>query len=206
MSSKKPLFTVYDMTAIGVMAAIVFVLTYFVRIPIPTPAGETNLKIANAFCLLAGILFGGTRGGLAAGFGSMLFDLLNPKYIASAPFTLINFFIMAFVCGIIANRKGKPLALPRIIGGSAAGAFSYVALYIGKSVLERTLETTGFTSLLFSATGAEAFNAAVVSCVPKMITSSINAVIAIIIASLIAPALKAALTRIGFYQKTTIGG
>ncbi|MEG2429773.1 MAG: ECF transporter S component, partial [Oscillospiraceae bacterium] len=55
----KPKFSVYDIAIVGVMAAIIFALTYFVKIPIPTPAGQTMLKVANAFCLLAGILFGG---------------------------------------------------------------------------------------------------------------------------------------------------
>lgn len=198
-------FTIYELSAVGVMAAIIFVLTYFVRIPIPTPAGETNLKIANTFCLLAGILFGGLRGGLAAGIGSMLFDLLNPLYITSAPTTLINFFLMAFICGIIVNQKGKPFTTPRIIAGSAVGAFSYVVLYICKSVISKTLDTTGFTSLIFSQTGAEAFQAAVVACVPKMITTTVNAVISIVLAAILAPILKKALQRVGFYQKTTIG-
>ena len=82
--SKK--ITLYDIVVVGVMAAIIFALTYFVRIEIPTPAGPTNLKLANAFILMSGMVFGGLRGGLAGGIGSMLFDLLNPAYIASAPF------------------------------------------------------------------------------------------------------------------------
>ena len=81
------------------MAAVIFVLTMFVRIEIPTPTGYTNLKIANGFCLAAGMLFGGVYGGLAAGVGSMLFDVMDPKYITSAPFTFAFFFLMAFVCG-----------------------------------------------------------------------------------------------------------
>ena len=69
---KQRLFSLYDMVVVGVMAAIIFVLTYFVQIPIPTPAGQTMLKSANIFILLAGLLFGGLRGGLAAGIGSIL--------------------------------------------------------------------------------------------------------------------------------------
>ena len=87
---------------VALMAAMIFVVTSFVRIPIEVPpAGETMLKVANVLCLLAGMWFGGVRGGLAAGIGSMLFDLSNPKYVASAPFTLLFFFMMAFICGTI---------------------------------------------------------------------------------------------------------
>ena len=79
----------YDIVIVGVMAAGVFVITSVVKIgPIPTPAGPTQIKLGNAFCLLAGMLFGGIRGGLAAGIGSALFDLTNPAFVSSAPFTL----------------------------------------------------------------------------------------------------------------------
>lgn len=189
---KKSKFTVYDMAVVGVFAAIIFVITYFIRIPIETPVGETNLKLANVFCLLAGMLFGGLRGGLAAGIGSMLFDLLNPKYIASAPFTLINFFMMAFICGIIcfvAGKKGNNL-MQNIIG-AICGAFAYVLLYSGKSVIELVIAGSNFS-------------AAFTACVPKMITSTINAVFAIVASNLLAPLLRIALKQTGFYSKMKI--
>ena len=192
MQNKKTKINIYDMAVVGVMAAIIFVITYFIRIPVATPVGETQLKLANAFCLLAGILFGGVRGGLAAGIGSMFFDLLNPKYIASAPFTLVFFFLMAFVCGVIshsANAKGEKTV--KNIIASLAGGFTYYLLYLTKTVVERMLE------------GA-VFNAAIVSIVPKIITSGINLVVAVVIASVLAPILKKALNSSGFYKKIDI--
>ena len=116
---KSKRFTVYDLVIVGVTAAIIFALTYLVRIEIPTPLGPTNLKLANAFILIFAMLFGGLRGGLAGGIGSMIFDLLNPAYVASAPFTLVFFFLMGFVCGIISGigkTKGHQM-LCNIIGG-----------------------------------------------------------------------------------------
>ena len=59
---------------IGLMAAVVFVVTMFLSIRIPTPTGTTMIKLANAFVLLCGLLLGPVRGGLAAGIGSMIFD------------------------------------------------------------------------------------------------------------------------------------
>ena len=39
-------FTVRDLAEIGVLAALVFVATYFLKIgPIPTPAGPTQFKM-----------------------------------------------------------------------------------------------------------------------------------------------------------------
>jgi len=63
-NSNNSKFGLYDIVVIGLMAAVCFVTTYFLRIEIPTPAGPTNIKIGNVFCLLAGLLFGGWRGGL----------------------------------------------------------------------------------------------------------------------------------------------
>ncbi|WMJ22409.1 ECF transporter S component [Paludicola sp. MB14-C6] len=204
--NKKTKFSVYDMAIVGVMAAIIFVITYFIKLPIATPAGNTMIKLANAFCLLAGILFGGVRGGLAAGLGSMLFDLLDPIYITSAPYTLVFFFVMAFVCGIISNLKRKEdgsLNLSFVILGSVVGALSYYVLNIGKSIIMKTVEAVGFAEL-FTATGGEAFQAAIAANVPKMITSSINVVIAVVIACIFAPILKKALTKAGLYNKISV--
>ena len=69
--------------AVSILAAMVYVTSAFLQIPIPTPIGSTRLHLGNVMCLLSGMLLGPWYGGLAAGFGSMLFDLLNPAYIAS---------------------------------------------------------------------------------------------------------------------------
>ena len=51
-------FSTYDLVIVGVMAALVFAATFFLKIgPIPTPVGPTQIKLANALCLLAGMLF-----------------------------------------------------------------------------------------------------------------------------------------------------
>ena len=66
MESKKKAFSLYDIVMIGLMAAVVFVVTMFMSIRIPTPTGTTMIKLANAFVLLCGLLLGPVRGGAAA--------------------------------------------------------------------------------------------------------------------------------------------
>lgn len=190
-STKK--FSVYDLVIVGVMAAMIFVLTYFIKIPIPTPAGETMLKVANAFCLLAGILFGGLRGGLAAGFGSMLFDLLNPKYITSAPTTFLKFFLMALFCGLVAKamRKKEIGGIWTALASSSVGAVSYVLMYGVESFIKQLIQ------------GADP-TAAIIAIAPKLITSGTNAIIAIVVATILAPALFLALKKAGVYNKIKI--
>ena len=65
MESKKKAFSLYDIVMIGLMAAVVFVVTMFLSIRIPTPTGTTMIKLANAFVLLCGLLLGPVRGGLS---------------------------------------------------------------------------------------------------------------------------------------------
>ena len=121
--------TVKDITLIGIMAAAVYASSAFLQIPIPTAIGSTRLHMGNVMCLLSGMLLGATSGGLAAGIGSMFFDLTNPVYIMSAPFTFAFKFLMAWLCGNIISKSKAKLKL-RFIGGGAAGAFLYVLLYI----------------------------------------------------------------------------
>lgn len=108
MESKKKAFSLYDIVMIGLMAAVVFVVTMFLSIRIPTPTGTTMIKLANAFVLLCGLLLGPVRGGLAAGIGSMIFDLMTPEYAPEAWITFLRFFLMAWLCGVIAYAVPLP--------------------------------------------------------------------------------------------------
>lgn len=185
----KSKITVYDIVIVALMAAMVFATTYFIKIEIPTPAGITMLKAGNILCLLSALLFGSIRGGLAAGIGSMFFDLLNPMYVASAPFTLIFFFIMSFVCGKIAhsnNYRGEKTVIN--ILAASTGAISYIILHISKTIL--TLIISG-----------SAFIPALIASIPKIITSSINALIAITFSVILAPILRKTLSKSGIYNK-----
>ena len=151
----------------ALMAAMIFVTTYFLKIPIATPAGQTMLKVSNILVLLGGMLFGGVYGGLAAGLGNAMYDLLDPVYIASAPLTFIKFFAMAFVCGIISNWGDKEPSIKRRAAGAVSGAVLYWILYITESIVK--LMTAG-----------SAFSAAAAACAPKMITSGIDQSVAVI--------------------------
>ncbi len=177
-------FTVREMAEVGVLAAIVFVATYFLKIgPIPTPAGPTMLKTGNAICLLGGILFGKTKGGIAAGIGSMLYDLTDPAFAPSAPFTFAFFFAMAFICGAVSHSGGKNgNDRKRNFIGAFSGAFSYVLLTVAKSFITLTLGGSGIA-------------AALASCGTKALVSSVNAVFAIAVAVILAPVFQKALNK-----------
>lgn len=165
-----------DIVLVGVFAAMIFVLTRFISIPIPTPTGQTMIKSANILCVLAGLLLGKTLGGLAAGFGSMIYDLTNPLYIASAPFTFAFFFLMAFIAGLVFEKTNK------VAIASFLGTFSYLILYFTKSVITTVLQGSLFVP-------------AVIANSSKLVSSGINVVIASIFATILYPHLKKAFNQ-----------
>lgn len=159
MESKKKVFSLYDIVMIGLMAAVVFVVTMFLSIRIPTPTGTTMIKLANAFVLLCGLLLGPVRGGLAAGIGSMIFDLMTPEYAPEAWITFLRFFLMAWLCGVIAYAGAAAAKkFARNLVACLAGAVFSSLLYMLKGIIELMI-------------GGSALVPAFVANIPKLMTS-----------------------------------
>ena len=66
---------VYRITSLAIMSAIIYVITMF-RFPFL----GSKVHLANSMCLVSGMLFGPLWGGIAAGFGSALYDALAGGY------------------------------------------------------------------------------------------------------------------------------
>ncbi len=180
MSEQKRNIRTSTITAIGLLTALVFVCNY-IQIPIATGIDNTRIHLGNIMCLLAALLLGSWRGGLAAGLGSFFFDITYPAFVSTSWVTFILKFVMAFVCGAIAHSGAKKTEngdpkIGRVIIGTAAGALIYVALYLAKNYIENYLllgmeletvltamATKGVVSLInaaFSIPAAVALNAA----------------------------------------------
>lgn len=134
----KQKFTTKQIVQIALMAALVFVGTNL-RIKIPVGGDGTMLHLGNVFCLLSGLLFGAVPGGLAAGFGSAIFDLTS-EYASEAWITFINKFAMGFVAGLIAHWRVKHTPTTsetrlRTIVAGVAGSVSYCILYLLKTIV-----------------------------------------------------------------------
>jgi len=162
--NKKPLFTLQQLTRIGLMAALVFASNYMFF-----PVGHTRIHLGNIFMLLSGFFLGGLHGGLAAGVGASLFDLLSPggMYIASAPTTFIFRFAMAFTAGTISRMAGKQARNVTLnIVAAVTAALLYMVLHMSKSFVS--------TYMLGST-----IEAAFVMALEKGRASTINALIGI---------------------------
>ena len=109
-------------------------------IKIPTVTGG-YLNAGDIVVVLAALLAGPLYGGVAAGFGSGLADVIS-GYMSYAPGTLVIKFTMAVAAAYIfeamRERSGKLAA--QLIGGAAAeiimvlGYFGYASLWLGKGL------------------------------------------------------------------------
>lgn len=114
---------------VGLMSALVFVGTY-IHITIPTPLGPTMFHLGNVMCILSGLLFGPLVGGLSAGIGSAIFDLMDPNFAAEFWITFILKFVYGVVVGWIAFGGGHyGEDRNRNIVAAVIGALSYTTIY-----------------------------------------------------------------------------
>jgi uncharacterized membrane protein len=137
--NKKSKFSAQTMAAIGVMAALVFITTRYLQIPMPvTIRGKTRIHLGNSMCILAGLLFGGLPGGLAAGIGSAIVDLMDPLWAPEFYITFINKFMMGLVAGLV-SRAGKKRSTGKNILAAALGEITYIILYLTKTFIKLKL-------------------------------------------------------------------
>ncbi len=169
---KKNKMDVRQMSFIAVMAALVFVTTKFLSIPIPVGAGKTQIHFGNVMCILAGLLFGAVPGGLAAGIGSMIVDLMDPMWAPEFWVTFIMKFVMGFVAGLVAHAGGKPTNT-KITIAAVLGAVSYVICYLSKNYIQEAILMKQPLETVYAL------------LVTKGITSLTNALIAMVVSVLL---------------------
>ena len=169
----------------GLLAALTCVGSA-IRITLPLDiAGTTSFHLGNILCALSGILLGPWLGGLAAGIGSAFYDVFNPLYISECWLT----FLMKFAYGLAAGfviRCGKKdsWGYTKALIATIAGAAAYAALYLAKSYFYSGLLIHGLTP-----------GAAAATVVMKLPATAFNAAVAIIIAPILALAIRKALEK-----------
>ena len=176
----------------AVMAAIICVITLF-RIPL----GQSKVHFANAMCLLAGLLLGPVTGGLSAGLGSALYDVLFGGYgPLDAVITFVSKFAMAWVTAVLfrafmkkyKDPAAKETVLPLVIS-CVIGALTYVALYMLK---------TWIFKMYVEPVPAETIPTVMIA---KLGPSLINAAFAIVVAPVFYHAVLPALKSTGIYRQ-----
>jgi uncharacterized membrane protein len=123
-----------ELAAIAVMAALCFVATYSIMIPIPATSGYFN--IGDVFVIISGLVFGPIVGGIAGGLGPALSDLIGGYYFF-VPFTLIikgcDGLVAGYVGGRLATAKLNRVVLAWALGGACVvvGYFVVEMIFFG---------------------------------------------------------------------------
>lgn len=191
MSAKKSkFFTLYKIVFIGIMSALVYVLT-LLRFPFL----GSQIHLGNSMCLLAGLLFGPVSGGLASGIGSIITDILTGYDIDEILITFASKFVMGFLAGLIGHTirkhaKSKGMTITWLVVGSIVGSVSYVFLYMLKHFIKQ---------LFIYANSMEGTLSVLATKFPA---SAINAVFAIVVAPILFLAIYPAISHLPMYKKT----
>ena len=169
----------------GLMAALT-VAGSAIRITLPIDiAGTTSFHLGNIMCALSGILLGPWLGGLAAGMGSAVYDMMNPLYISEAWITFLLKGAYGLAAGLIVRGKTRhDFTYSRCLIGTAAGALTYAIAYLCKSYFYNGLFLNGLTP-----------DAALLTLISKLPATVFNAAVAMICAPALAMAIDKALKR-----------
>ena len=182
---KKTKFNAYTLSFMGVMIAIIYVVTMF-RFPLL----GSKVHFANSMCLLSGMLFGPTFGALAAGLGSGVYDLFNGYTFIESMITFVTKAAMAYVCAQIAwGGKQHGAHFVRNCVASVIGALTYVALYM--------LKTYIFQAFVYHYPASTVW----ATMLSKFIPSIINAGFAMVVTPVIMRALHPMLRATGMLEK-----
>lgn len=173
-------------------AALCYIGFTFFKIDIPVGTEKTAFHLGNVFCVLAALLTGGLYGGLAGAVGMTIADLTT-GYVASAPKTFFLKLCIGLIVGLVAHRifklnKGERssryLAGATVASAAAGMAFNIIAEpIVGYFYKTYLLGVPQDLSAALAKIGA--------------LTTSVNAVIAVIVASALYLALRPALKKSG---------
>ena len=90
----------------GLMAALCYIGFAFLKFDIPVGPEKTAVHFGNTFCVLAALLLGGYWGGLAGAIGMTIGDLTT-SYVTSAPKTFLLKLCIGLIVGMVAHKIFK---------------------------------------------------------------------------------------------------
>lgn len=188
----KKITNVRTLTMAAMFAALCYVGFAYFQIKIPVGDSATSFHLGNVFCVLAALCIGGMWGGLAGAIGMTIGDLFDPVYITSAPKTFVLKLCIGLIAGLLAHNVFKishdkdsrkvPLPVATVLSCAAGMAFNIVADPL-----------VGFFYKMYVLGIPQ--DAATILAKMAAVTTAVNAVIAVIAASIFYLALRPALKR-----------
>lgn len=180
----------------ALFAALCYIGFTFCRIDIPVGGEKTAFHLGNVFCVLAALFIGGFWGGMAGAVGMTIADLTT-AYITSAPKTFLLKLGIGLIAGFVAHKvfhisqektRKVPLSVAAILSCGAGMAFNMVAdPLVGYFYKMYVLGVPQEAASIWAKIGA--------------VTTSVNAVVAVIAASVFYLALRPALKKSNLMPK-----
>ena len=175
----------------AMFAALCYVGFAFFQIKIPVGDSSTSFHFGNVFCVLAALCIGPLWGGLAGAVGMSIGDLLDPVYITSAPKTFILKLGIGLITGLVAHKffaisrdqeRIVPLVAATVLSAASGMVFNIVADPL-----------VGYFYKMYILGVPQ--DAATILAKMSAVTTSVNALIAVIAATVFYLALRPALKR-----------
>jgi uncharacterized membrane protein len=181
---KKPLFSVRDLSLIGVSAALVVLATMFLKIPGPT--GMVHFGSAIIFTVAS--IFGGLYAAAAGAIGALIFDLIGGQMA----YTAWSFFIKG-ISGLV-------------VGMIAVGVFPRRTETLKPGRRYARVLTACLTGTLINAAGYflawwQVLGDVRVAAVNIYMYSLPTSVLGIVSALALAPPIQKALEKSGFFNR-----
>lgn len=174
----------------ALFAALCYIGFSYFRIDIPVGTEKTAFHLGNVFCVLAALFIGGFWGGMSGAVGMTIADLTT-GYVTSAPKTFLLKLCIGLVAGFLAHKvfhiskeeeRKVPLPIATLLSCAAGMAFNVVAdPVVGYFYKTYILGVPQEAAAIWAKMGA--------------VTTLVNAVVAVIVASIFYLALRPALKR-----------
>lgn len=181
----------------ALFAALCYIGFSYCKIDIPVGMEKTAFHLGNVFCVLAALFLGGLWGGMAGAVGMTIADLTT-AYVTSAPKTFLLKLCIGLITGFVAHKIFKisqdkeerkiPVTVATVISCAAGMGFNIVAdPLVGYFYKMYVLGVPQQAASIWAKIGA--------------VTTSVNAVVAVIAASVLYMALRKAMKRTNLMPK-----
>lgn len=181
----------------GLMAALCYIGFAVFKIDIPVGPGKTAFHFGNVFCVLAALLLGGFWGGLAGAIGMTIGDLTT-AYVTSAPKTFLLKLCIGLIVGLVAHTLFK---LSRTHSKKYITGVTVLSCVCGMGFNMVADPLVGYFYKMYLLGIPQELSAALAKM--ATVTTAVNAVVAVIAASIFYLALRPALRKANLFIQVT---
>ena len=179
----------------GLLAALCYIGFAFFKIDIPVGPEKTAFHLGNVFCVLAALLLGGYWGGLAGAIGMTIADLTT-AYVTSAPKTFLLKLCIGLIVGLVAHKifhLSKEHSVKYVTGVTILASACGMAFNVVADPL------VGYFYKMYLLGVPQDISKALANI--STVTTGVNAIVAVICASIFYLALRPALKKAGLFHE-----